>query len=390
MTQAVPSRYRRGTERSATPEATLERIGPLLGRLGITRCADVTWLDTLGVPVFCAIRPAALVLQVSNGKGLTRADARVSALMESIELQHAERPRPDALRRATRAELLAQGLAPVDPRELTGWLGSPDGERLRVEWIAGEELGSGARAELPSSAVFFHRRPDLHFTTTNGLASGNHLVEATLHGLYELVERDDASALLDQERIPIRERCRVVDLASLRDDDLVWLRERIREAGSRLVLLRVESLARVHSFWAVLLSEDSSVSGSTFNTGWGTHHDLKIAACRAITEAAQSRATLIHGSREDALVKPVLRDAAETRGSRAFGFFRDLPADAGWSELEDLGIGSSGDLGRNLDSLLEDLRAAGKDPVYRCDLTQPSLGVPVVKVLAPKLRFRYR
>ena len=82
--------YCTGTRRCRAPGQTLELIGPLLGRFGITRLADITGLDCLGVPVAQAVRPAAATVAVSQGKGATRDAALVSAAMEAIELHHAE------------------------------------------------------------------------------------------------------------------------------------------------------------------------------------------------------------------------------------------------------------------------------------------------------------
>src|SRR5215472_9591286 len=83
-------RYHFGTQRAAAPDETLRRIKPLLPRAGITRLADVTGLDWIGLPVYQAIRPNSRNISVSQGKGLTRAQAKVSALMESLESFHAE------------------------------------------------------------------------------------------------------------------------------------------------------------------------------------------------------------------------------------------------------------------------------------------------------------
>jgi len=383
--------WRRGGQRLVPPERTLDRIRPALAACGITRCADVTRLDSLDVPVYCAIRPDAAVLQVSNGKGLTPAAAQVSGLMEAIELHCAERPHPDRLLRGGQHELGARGETCLDPRELAGFerdrYWSP---RFRIEWTPGERLPGGEPVLVPSSAVYFNRTPSLHFTTTNGLASGNHAVEATLHALYELVERDAAAALLVKGRIPIAERCRVVDPATVADPDVADLLARIARSGSRLVLLAVQTRIPIHTFWAVLLDDESAISGSAFNTGWGTHLDQKVAAIRAVTEAAQSRGTMIHGSREDALVKPVFRSGFDAAASRAFSFFGALRPDATWDALGEGHLEASDDLERNLETVLGALTAVGAGEIVRCDLTRPELGIPVVKLLAPALAFQYR
>ena len=238
---------------------------------------------------------------------------------------------------------------------------------------------------MPASAVCFHRRPHLHVTTTNGLASGNHTTEASLHGLYEVIERNAAAELLGHKRIPIQEKCRVLALDSIDDPDLRGILDRIAAADSQLVVLQVDSSVPVPTFWAVLLSEDSLISGSTFNTGWGTHLDPAVAFVRAVTEAAQSRATMIHGSREDCLAKPVFRDAVTTRSSTAFQYFKSLRGNITWDALV-AGHPVSGDLAEHHATVIDLLARAGHRQVVCCDLTKPAIGISVVKVLVPSLR----
>ncbi len=58
--------------------------------LGITRIANITGLDSIGIPVTMVCRPNARSLAVSQGKGLDLVAAKVSGLMESVETYHAE------------------------------------------------------------------------------------------------------------------------------------------------------------------------------------------------------------------------------------------------------------------------------------------------------------
>ena len=385
----VLTAYHQGTWRTCSPEETLARISPHLPRCGITRCADVTHLDTIGIPVYCAIRPTAAVLQVSNGKGLTHASAKVSALMEGIEFFHCENPEPAQLQRHSRSALRAAGQAFIDPAKIAGFLEhNHHSDEHILEWTRAQHLISGEWIHMPASAVYFHRVPSLHMTTTNGLASGNHLTEATLHALYELVERDAAAGLLGHARIPIREKCKVVDLASIGDDDLRHLVDMATRSGSRLVLLRVESAISIYTFWAILMNQQSWISGSTFNTGWGTHLDPAVAASRAITEAIQSRVTMIHGAREDALIKPVFRKAQEVWSSKAFQFFMNIEADTPWSDFEPQLLAPEHDLDQTLQLLLHLLVVAGHTDILRCDLTKPDINIPVVRLVAPTLKLR--
>ncbi len=76
--------------RISTASDTLFRILPLAAAAGITRIADVTGLDRIGVHTAMVARPNSCSLSVFQGKGLDLASAKVSGLMEAIETHHAE------------------------------------------------------------------------------------------------------------------------------------------------------------------------------------------------------------------------------------------------------------------------------------------------------------
>ena len=84
-------RFVEGTHRVCSPRETLAAHVPKMKAMGITRLADVTGLDFIGLPVYMAVRPNSRGLAVSQGKGLDREAAKAGALMESIEGWHAER-----------------------------------------------------------------------------------------------------------------------------------------------------------------------------------------------------------------------------------------------------------------------------------------------------------
>src|SRR5689334_11965252 len=88
--KTIPKYRYDGTYRSIPPEQTLERVKPFLPAMGITRIANVTYLDNIGIPVVMVCRPNSRSLSVSQGKGLTLAAAKASGVMESIENCHAE------------------------------------------------------------------------------------------------------------------------------------------------------------------------------------------------------------------------------------------------------------------------------------------------------------
>src|SRR5437867_67499 len=198
---------RRGTHRSASLDDTLKRALPLAPVMGITRVANVTGLDSVGIPVVMVCRPNSRSVAVSQGKGIDLASARASGLMEAAELYHAETiilP----LRLATYEELRYQHTV-VEIDELARGSASHFHPNLRLLWCEGRDLFNGENVLVPYEMVHTNYTtplPDGHgcFTaTSNGLASGNRVVEAVSQGICEVVERDAMALwqLRDEEKL---------------------------------------------------------------------------------------------------------------------------------------------------------------------------------------------
>jgi ribosomal protein S12 methylthiotransferase accessory factor YcaO len=92
------------TSRVQSLAATRSAIEPLLARAEITRVADLTGLDDLGIPTAQAARLGSVTLSVSQGKAPTLLGAKVSAAMEALEVWHCENQLPH-LRGVTAREL---------------------------------------------------------------------------------------------------------------------------------------------------------------------------------------------------------------------------------------------------------------------------------------------
>lgn len=374
--------FTEGTHRLVSPEETLKRITPHLEEMAITRCADVTGLDELGIPVYCAVRPLGNILQVSSGKGLTHTNAQVSALMESIELYHAENPEPSRLRHTTAKELGSLGLNFRSPQDFGEYADTYVSDEFYMDWVEGEDLISKQKFWLPASTAYFGLEPSSHNLSTNGLASGNHLVEATLHALYELIERDAIAKVNENGKLKIKARCRILDLETVDNPGLRQMTDKIEKANNKLVLMWVKSCIPVHTFWAALLNLNAFASASTLNLGYGTHTNMAVAASRAITEAVQARGVFIHASREDIAERPVYAQKSVEFG-RAYKFFKELSPNVAWSELRAESSFESPSLWDTYEYVLKELEKTDLPPVFRVDLTQERFNIPVVKVIIP-------
>jgi YcaO-like protein with predicted kinase domain len=292
-----------GTVRAQTPAATLARLRPLLPRFGITRVMAQEGLGDTEIPVSISVRPNSRFLSTSQGKGLTRELADISAIMESIETFHAERVPPSSLR-GTVAELAAAGRRFLAPAALTRLLHMDFGaDAETIDWLELRRL-DGEPVWVPRVFISMdHTRARDEIatwslvTSTNGLASGNTLEEALLHGLYELIERhafyEHRYRFTDAERLDRR-----VVIDSLRGvPHLAELLARLDRARLQLSLRSIHGALGVPAFTAMVISSDplDLVPG----VGCGAHYLPEVAASRAITEAVQSRITYISGSRDD-------------------------------------------------------------------------------------------
>jgi len=180
----------RGSLRQLDPAATLARIAPLARELGIVRVTDVTRLDRYGIPVFVGVRPDAQLgsLCVTAGKGLRAIDAEVGATMEAVEMAWAEYGRSTHQWFLGSARVLGGADALISFAPL--W-----GQRLDLDaplpCVLAHDVRTGEAVPVPAELVFhpFDVPPRWFGTSTNGLASGNTVEEASVHALLELVER---------------------------------------------------------------------------------------------------------------------------------------------------------------------------------------------------------
>ena len=374
-----------GTHRTVPPAETVARLRPLMPALGITRLADVTGLDRIGVPVFQAVRPLSRSVSVSQGKGLDAVAARASALMEAAETWHAERAEVP-LRLARERDLRVRGLPLVDTDALPRVAGSAYGPGSPILWAEGRGLGTGRPAWVPYEIVHTDYTLPLpagsgHFlASTNGLASGNARDEAVCHGLCELVERDAVTLWF---RLDARaQAASAVDLATVDDPACRGTIDRVRAAGLDLVAWDATSDLGVPAFLCLLLDAREPEVGHG-GLGAGCHPAREVALLRALTEAVQVRMTYISGARDDIAAGEY---SSGTRAER-LATARRLAAHRAATGLEfrELPTRAHPDFAANLAWLLERLGAAGLDEPIVVDLSRPEIGVAVVRVVAPGL-----
>ncbi len=377
--EATAKRYHEGTHRVVDPETTLARVMPLAARMGITRVAVLTGLDKIGIPVAAAYRPNSRSIAVHQGKGGTLAAAKASAVMEAAESFHAENMHL-ALRLASPAEIVRHGPA-VDPDLLPRAGGRPPVTE-RLLWVEAQDLVSGGKCFVPHELVSADFTAPLppgagqFQATTNGLASGNHPLEAVLHGLYEVVERD--AIALWQAASAATQDARAVDAASVSGAASRKLLARFMQAGVAVRIWDITTDVGLPAFLCLAASADAT-EGAEPQLGAGCHADRAVALARALSEAAQARLTVISGARDDIAgqgyrpgVRARRQDAARRWMSSAPSRrFAAAPSHAGPT------------LRHDLDTALALLSAAGFNQVLWVDLSHDDVGIPVARVIVP-------
>ena len=377
-----PKTHRRGGHRTLAPSETIARVMPHLTRMGITRVANVTGLDRIGIPVVMVVRPNSRSIAVAQGKGIDLEAAKASGLMESLETWHAEEVR-HPLKHGS-YEALRSDLALVDIGALAqlkqGWPRA----RQPLPWVEADNLVDGRHIWVPNELVHCDYSHPMHrgwagfASSTNGLASGNHLLEAICHAICEVIERDATSLW---HHCPQAQReARRIDLNSIDDSACRHLVARYAAAELELAIWNTTSDSGVPSFYC-LTAEGQGLPGH-IGAGAGCHPARQVALLRALTEAAQTRLTYIAGAREDL----ALSDYTESVKLERQETVRELMAAPGaQSDFRCLPTHQAKTFHDDLTWLIERLCAMGIEQVLTVDLTRPEIAVPVVRVIIPGL-----
>lgn len=385
----------------------MARVSKHARALGITRVANVTGLDHVGIPVVAVYRPNARSIVVSQGKGIDLWAAKASGLMEAAESFHAEHC-DLALRLRSYAEM-TRVRPVVDVSRLPRVSVTSFHADRPLSWCAGVDLmqgdGRGTGPESNPEVWVPYEMVHTNFTlplptgsgcftmSSNGLASGNHLTEAINHGICELIERD-ALALWAMRGGSHSREGRVLR-SSIDDPHCLALLARLDAAGLAYGIWDIRTDIAVPCFACVSVDREPNPVGQVFvSHGSGAHANPGVALSRAISEAAQTRLTFIAGARDDADRAFFERARDPARARRALCAIDELE-DPG----EPLGVQGSAPhrdfqaiQGGDTDSFEGDLawlegrlRAVGIDELVAVDLGQPRFDLSVVRMIIPGL-----
>ncbi len=379
MFQKVPVTYFGCTHRAIPPKRTIENVEGKLKKAGVTRIAEITHLDRLGIPVYSAIRPGAAegAVSIYAGKGATKSQAKASAMMEAFERYSAEINEEDPQKFET--GLYGEMEGAINPETLILPYFSYKPEKTRLDWVKAVEVTDEQEYLVPVNAIYHPYIPVngsmLFKSNTNGLASGNRIEEAVYHGITEIIERD-AWSIFEAKKEPKKEVvCDGTENPLISD-----MLDKFESAEIDVKLINLTADVDVTTIAAV--SDDTVLKDpALLSLGVGTHLNPEVAVIRALTEVAQSRATQIHGTREDTSRAIFMRKAGYNRMKRINKhWFGDSHKLINISDLEDK---SKPTFKEDIDTCINILGKNGFGKVYYVDLTRSEIDIPVARVIIP-------
>ncbi len=403
-----------GTSRIRPAHETLEKVIPISKKIGVTRLADISDMDVLRIPNYSAVVPGTEdYIWVYSGKGPTKEHAMASALMESIE-RYSSLPSggPRNFVRSSYAEL-AKAQKVLHPDRIIEPVRFEYRDDMPMDWLPGHDLSTGDQVMVPSSIALFRYTPPppavnpFAYFHTNGLASGNVMEEAVCHALCEVIERDAMSlAELRASAIPFHILRTVhhslnsagihvrpipaekfvddpgvfpdVDISGTEFKPVSKLVDKFERAGISLMVKDITSDTGIPTFNA------SSVEWVTHDYGYlaeghGTHPDARIALLRAITEVSQTRAANIQGARDD--LRKIKYGEQNTDDRRAWQFMQSTRK-IKFSQVKTF---FNEDILDDIKLILSRLKGVGLSQAIIVDLTNPDIGIPVVRAIVPGL-----
>lgn len=387
QTYTLKKGFQHGTHRMRSPAQTVEAYWPKAREMGITRLANVTGLDHIGMPVWIAVRPNSSGLSTSQGKGLTADAAKASALMESIECYHAENItlpcRMDSYARLSGEAEVA------DISKLNYYTASPPRPDLLIPWVQGYDMMSQRQAWVPFECVSTNYvarsgegSQNCFVQSSNGLAGGNHILESVTHALLEVVERDAVASTEDDVRQLTA--ARVIDPDTVNDPGCRAALDMLAGCGISAVLMTLENDLGLPVFACSIVEQEQYMGWRAlpvFN-GYGCHLAPGIALFRAISEAVQSRLTHISGTRDDIIQAEYKRGGNQDDLNSFRQRIASVTPQVDFSVIPSLATDA---FETDIDVILSHLQRVGVQQAIAVNLTLPQFDIPVTKVVVPGL-----
>lgn len=403
-----------GTSRVQPVEITLEKVNPLIDEVGISRIANITYMDRLKIPNYSAVLPGTEdYIWVYGGKGPTKNHAKASAIMESIE-RFSALPK-NYLNKLIRGsyEELSKSYNILKYDDVVEPLSFSLNNEMIMDYCIGYDLLNEKDILVPAPLVLFKFIPNppsvnpYAFYHTNGLASGNVMEEAICHAFCEVIERDSTSIsdfvssafqyhilrYIENSFIKIGLNLKALESQKFMDDNSIYpdvdlnnfesehgqkLLKRFKKCQIPLIVKDITSDIGIPTFIASSVEWINHDYGY-FVEGHGTHPDSRLALIRSITEVSQSRSANIQGSRDD--LRKMKYDFNDSDDKRSWQFMKSTKN----IKFSDIVSFYNDDILDDIKLILTKLKTRGLQKAIIVDLTNPKLNIPVVRAIVPGL-----
>jgi oxazoline/thiazoline synthase len=393
-----------------TPDQTLDRyrhlISPVSGVvMELTRISDPanalvnTYKSSHSMGTVGSLRGLRQILRhTASGKGKTSAQARASGFCEAIErysfIHQGDEPRI----KATLTELGEKAIHPERCLQFSetqyanretlnakstvanNWIPQRFDPSRPIDWTPVWSLTHGRQRFLPTAYCYlWYPLPKDHEfcrADSNGNAAGNDLEEAIYQGFLEVVERDGV-ALWWYNRL----RRPAVDLASFDDPYFRDLERYYRDIGREMWVLDLTADLGIPVMAAV--SRRITGGSERLIIGCGAHLDPAVAITRSLTEMSQVGLELdkipdeqIDPESAEWLLKATIENIPHLVPDRSVSAKRAGDFKAIWAD----------DIRDDVEAAVAAAQRIGLE-VLVLDLTRPDIGLNVVKVVVPGMRF---
>jgi len=374
-----PKVYILETHRSKTPDSTLQFIRNIKELVSMIDFREASDLDRIGIPVFICHRTRPDNSRTSHtGKGVSMIQAQVSLTMESIERYSSEfKDEYKSKLVSDSYNQLKRKFNILDPHEMIlSKISDYDHDR-DIHWVWGCDLARDEDILVPACAVYHPYHLDNVFlmdTHTNGIAAGNTMEEAVVHGLAEVIERD-AWSIARYER-------NYSDALFIEDEPanqfIINIFERIENANIEIVAKDITSDIGVPVIAA--FSRDLVYQTMKPIDGFGAHLDPRVAMVRSLLEIVTTRALFIQKFGIEGMCEPVtayLGDQERNDDPRFYAYNQ--------KGLRDIEVSYSNDILLDVRTIIGKLQARGLDRVIAVDLTRTDTDIPTVRMIVPGL-----
>ncbi len=284
--------FRENGARVVSPKKTLEKAKSITGRLGpilsVRRTSRVLSHSFSSDPLDPGLKRMLSQVSLSRmtvhcGKGVSEEQAMASAVMEAVERYCGKFQGFEPELRASFAQVKDFAINPLDffigRREFRDF----DCEQ-EINWTWGYSFSLSKPVLIPSVLVYLAylniKNSDFLHYDSNGLASGNCLEEALLHGLLEVLERDaNYIVLMNGLRMPD------IELDSFNDPLIGKALSIIEAMGIKLHLKDYSNDLKIPAIAAFLEGTNKENGDTMFSVSVGLDLSPETALLRALTEA---------------------------------------------------------------------------------------------------------